>query len=264
MSTPPLSEGKLSIIALVSTLAIAGVGLASFYTRYPYAENGHNYLAMAYIGACFFLFYGIRLWKPKLLIVAVAVLVGSYAYATKKFDWREDYIKMAEMGQPFALEEYIDAYPTFEQHTFKFLKAPDWVGFNDDCVQPALVGQVIPPKCGGLELIQEHYNIDMMSVMSIHASKMRATAKKIEAGEMQKRTSYAECIARKECATIPLLPKGVDAEKLDPNSQDYIGIRQAFWSLVNDKKMSQQACALNMMCRALVAMKAINSDKIPF
>ncbi|NBX65581.1 MAG: hypothetical protein EBQ96_01120 [Proteobacteria bacterium] len=259
-----LSESKLTFIAIMMTMVALLVGYGVFYMRYAYAEDGHNLLAVGYLVACIFLFFAVRLSNIFLLILAVGLVGGIQVYATKKFDWRQNYIQLAEMGQPFFLEEFIERYPTFEEYTFKFLKAPDWVRFNDDCVQPALLNQVVPPRCSTFDLISRYYNIEIQPLMSAHYGKMRRTAKMIEEGKMKKRSEYAQCIANKSCATIPLLPKGVDAEKLDASSRDYIGVRQAFWSLINDKKMSQEVCALTPLCRALVNMKTVDPGKLPF
>ena len=264
MSSAQMSESKLTTFAILGTLGALGAGLFIFYSRYAYAEEGHDILAIAYLIGCIALFFGIRLWKILIMIVAVAALAGIQVYANQKFDWRQNYIQMAEMGQPFFLEELIDHYPTYEEHTFSFLNAPDWVRFNDDCIQPGLLNGVVPPRCTSFDLIQRYFNIDLATAMGTYFVKMKYTAKQIEEGKMKKRSDYASCIASKNCVTIPLLPKGVDAEKIDPTSRDYIGVRQAFWSLVNDKKMSQEVCALTPVCRALVNMKVVDPAKLPF
>lgn len=264
MTAAQMSESKLTFAAITITLAALAVGLGAFYLRYAYAEDGLRYIVITYIVACFGLFFSIRLWKIILIGIFAAMMIATQLYATHKFDWRQNYIELANMGQPFFLEEFIDRYPTYEEHTFPFLGAPDWVRFNDECVQPALLNQVIPPRCASTDLIQRYYRLDVVMAMSTYYSRMKNTAKMVEEGKLKKRSQYAQCIADKQCATIPLLPKGVDAEQVDPSSKDYIGIRQAFWSLINDKKMSQQVCSLTPLCRALVNMKAIDPAKMPF
>lgn len=264
MANSQISEGKLTFFAVLTTVGALAIGFGAFYMRYAYAEDGHNLLAIGYLIACILLFFGVRMYNILILIIAVAACGGIQMYAMKKFDWRQGYIDLANMGQPFFLEEFIERYPTFEEHNFKFLKAPDWVRFNDECVQPALLNQVVLPRCTTFDLINRYYNIEMQPVMNIYYGKMRKTAKMVQEGKLKKRSEYAQCIANKSCATIPLLPKGVDAEKLDPTSRDFIGIRQAFWSLINDKKMSQEVCALTPVCRALVNMKVVDPAKLPF
>lgn len=264
MSKAPMSESKLNFTAILITIAALIIGLGNFYMRYAYAEDWHNYLAIAYVVGCIILFFGLRIWNIPLLLVAFIVVCGTQIYATNKFNWRQNYIDMANMGQPFFLEEFIERYPTYEEYTFKFLKAPDWVRFNEDCVQPALLNQVVPPRCASFDLITRYYNIDVAAVMGTYFGKMKRTAKMVEGGKMKKRSQYAQCIAEKTCVTIPLLPKGVDADRLDASSKDYIGVRQAFWSLINDKKMSAEVCSLTPLCRALVAMKAVDPAKLPF
>lgn len=260
----PVSERVLTILGTMAAIVVAAVGMAMFYTRYAYAEEGHGTLAIVYLAACMGIFFGIRLWKISFLLVCLIVGLGVQLYAYKKFDWRENYITLAQAGQPFFLEEYIDHYPTFEEHAFPFMGAPNWVKFNDECVQPALVNQPIPPRCTTFDLILRHYHVDAHAAMQQYFAKMKNTAAMIQKGELNKRSAYAECIANKSCVTIPLLPKGVDATKIDASSKDYMRVRQAFWSLVNDPTMSPEVCSLNDFCRALVAMKAVDPTKLPF
>jgi len=260
----PLSERNLTIMGILGSLGVLIVGLLVFWSRYEYAEQGHDLLAIFFIIACIGLFFGIRLWNIPILIVAIFVAVTTQIYASNKFSWRENYIQLAQMGQPFPLDEFIDHFPSYEEYTFKFLKAPDWVRFNEECVQPALSNQAVPPRCATFDLIQKYYYIDVRNVMQLHFGKMKKTAKMVQEGKMNKRSAYIDCIANKICAAIPLLPKGVDAGQIEQNSKDYIGVRQAFWSLIDDKKMSPQVCSLTPLCRALVNMKAVDPAKMPF
>jgi len=265
MSTPPpISEKNLTYLALAGFFVAVLAGAGTFYVRYPYTEDGQAYLMIAYLLFILVLFFAIKLWKLPLIGVAVVFSISILGYANKKFDWRENYIQMAKLGQPFFLEEMIDRYPTYEEYTFDFLGAPDWVRFNEECVQPALLNQVVLGRCASFELIQRFYRIDMQAAMITHLNKMRETAKRIQEGQMKKRSEYIACLASKECAAIPLLPKGIDATRIDPTSRDYIGIRQAFWSLINERKMSQETCALTPICRALVNMKVVEPAKLPF
>jgi hypothetical protein len=260
----PVSDRVLTFLGLIVALGVAAVGLFVFYSRYEYAEIGQDYLVMGYVASCFMLFFGVRLWNIPLFVFAIAACVAIQAYSSYKFEWRQYYVDQAQAGHPFPLEEFIDHYPTFEEHTFKLLKSPDWVGFNTDCVQPALSNHPMAGQCGSFDLIQQYYNIDMRQVMSEHYARMKNTAKMIQAGKMNKRSAYSTCIANKSCATIPLLPKGIDANHIDPTSRDYLDVRQAFWSIVNDRKMSAEVCALTPMCKALVTMKAVDPAKMPF
>jgi len=118
--------------------------------------------------------------------------------------------------------------------------------------------------CTSSEQIMVTYNIDIINAMRLHTGKMQRTAKMLEQGKLTKRSEYLQCIATKSCVSIPLLPKGVDADKLDPTSKDFIDIRQAFWSLVKDKKMSKETCGVTPICKALVSMRVINPESMPF
>ncbi len=260
----PVNETFLTIVSLVIAVAAAAVGGIYLLSRYEYVEPGHDYLVMGYVAACFVLFFGIRLWNIPLFVIALLAMGGVQTYANLKFDWREEYIESAKAGRPFALEEYIDKYPTYEEHLFKILEAPDWVGFNEDCVQPALANKPMAGQCGTLDTITEYYHIDIKSTMTAYYARMKNTAKQIQAGKLNKRSAYITCLAAKTCATIPLLPKGVDANKIDPTGRDYIEVREAFWSIVNDKRMSASACNLTTLCKALVTMRAVDPKRLPF
>lgn len=261
---PILNERTLTILGLAASIFAAVVGLMIFYGRYAYAEEGHNYLVIGYLLASIGIFFGIRLWNIPLFVIALGLAILIQIYSGNKFTWRENYVGFAQMGQPFALNEFIDHFPTYEEYTFRFLKNPDWVRFNQDCVQPAMAKQPVGPHCGSLDDIQNRYYIDMKAAMENHYGKMRRTARMVEEGKMNKRSAYAECIANKICVEIPLLPKGVDANKIDPTSREHLEIRQAFWSLINHKRMSDEVCKMTMMCQALVNMKAVKLGALPF
>lgn len=260
----PVNETVLTVISLVISLAVAGVGAVYLLSRYNYAEAGHDYLVMGYVAACFVLFFGIRLWNIPLFVIALLALIGVQTYANLKFDWRQNYIQSAEAGRPFPLEEYIEVYPTYEKYLFRILEAPDWVRFNEDCVQPALANKPMAGQCGSLDTITEYYHIDIKRTMSTHYARMKSTAKQIQNGKLNKRSAYAQCLKAKTCATIPLLPKGVDANNIDPTGRDYIEVREAFWSIINDKRMSAATCNQTTLCKALVTMRAVDIKRLPF
>lgn len=253
-----------NILSVVVPVIALIFGVFVFLSRYAYAEDGHNSLLTTYIVACVVLFWALRKMSPVLLGLCLVVMLGTQVYAAQKFNWRQAYIENAVAGNPFPLEEMIISYPTYEDHLFTFLKKPDWVRFNSDCIQPALEKLPTGDHCGTPENIQAKYNIDIIGEMTVYAGKMQRTAKMLESGKMAKRSQYLACIAEKNCATIPLLPRGVDAEKMDPMSRDYLEIRQAFWSLVKDKKLSKETCNLTDICRALVNIGIVDQDAIPF
>jgi hypothetical protein len=264
MSLDNINDTSLKKISLITALLLAVIGSITFYTRYAYAETGHGYLFIAHLAVCVFTLIAIRMRSVPLAGLLILIFIGVQLYSIQKFSWRENYIKMAETGNPFPLEILIDEYPSFEEYTFTFLGAPDWVRFNEECVQPALARQQTLPRCASPDMIQRYYNIDIIPVISAYFQKMRATAKRIQKGELKKGSDYRACIADKTCAVVPMLPKGVNAQQIDSSSRDYIGVRQAFWSLINSETTSEQTCALTPICRALVHMKVVDGTKIPF
>lgn len=261
----PLSKRNLTIIGILATLITASLGLFVMLSRFAYAEPGHGWLAAAYGAACVGLFFAIRFWRLAIFFLLLIIMVGTQIYAAKKFDWRQTYIDSAQQGRPFPLEEMIDHYPTYEEHLFKFLGYPDWADFYTDCIAPtANVPVNVPPTCASFDSIMQAYNVDVPTMMQFYYGKMKKTAQMIQEGKLTQRNAYATCIANKGCATIPLLPKGVDATKIDPTSKEYLEVRQAFWSLINDKKMSPTVCNQMEMCKILIMLKLVNPERLPF
>lgn len=253
-----------SVIAIGVTALMLIVGVFAYLGRYAYAEDGHNWYLFFYILTCGGLFWGIRRMNIGLIIAMVLLGIGIQVFANQKFNWRYEYVENALAGKHFELSEFIHEYPTYEQYLFNITGAPDWVRLNRQCIQPALNEQSTHPNCATTDMIFNNYNIDIIDEMRRYANRMRATAKQLDEGKLKRRHEYQACIQRGQCATIPLLPKGVDAEQIDPMSQDYLDIRQAYWSLVNDKTLTPAVCSLTPMCKAMVKMGLVQPNSLPF
>lgn len=265
MAKDTLSDKKLSIMGACASLVTLTIFIFLFYRRMAYIEHGHGFIIIAYIVLSSALFFCIRKANATLSVLCLVLMIGTHIYSSSKFDWREDYIANAIANRPFALEPLITEYPVYEDYLFSsFTGRPNWVKLSRECFEPAIAGNTTGPRCTSFETIQTTYNVDLLSAFKQYFGKMRTTAKKIADGSMVKRDDLVKCLASKQCVPVPLLPKGVEAKSIDPSSKDYISLRKAFWSLVNDEKLSNEACSLDQLCRALVTMKLIEVNKIPF
>lgn len=251
-------------VSLSVGLIALGYGLYNFLSQWSYSEVGHEYLLIAYAIAAVLMFLALRMSRTGISVFFLIFLVGVTFYANQKFDWRKSYVTAAEKGNYFAMEQYIDKYPTFEDHKFAwFSDTPRWVGFSKDCYEPLLNSENIPKQkigrnCKNATLIKDFYRVDVHQIINTHYRKMQSTAKRLENGKLNKR-KFEACLNNKSCAMIPLLPAGVE---VDQQSEDYMDIRKQFWSVRNDKKMSQPNCDFFDFCRVMTAAEIIAFDKI--
>lgn len=257
-------DNMRNVLSWVVLALFLVVGVFAYLGRYAYAEDGHNWYLFFYIIACGGLFIGVRRFNIGLIVAMLVLAFGLQMFANQKFNWRYEYVTNAVAGNPFALSEFIHEYPTYEEYLMRFMGDPDWVRLNRDYIQPALNDAPVGPHCATTDSIYVYYNIDIIDEMRRYANRMRQTAKQLDEGKLKRRQEYQDCIQRRSCATIPLLPKGVDAEQIDPMSQDYLDIRQAYWSLVNDKTLSPEVCTLTPMCKAMVKMGLVQANSLPF
>lgn len=253
-----LDDRKTLFTALgISLFCLLG-GLYYMLSQWEFYEPGQDILAIAYFIACFVLFFALRFTSVKQIIITAFILVMLLIYADKKFEWRRDYIQNANQNASFILEPYIDAYPTFEEHSFGWLwGAPSWVKFADECISPSLRGTEVGRYCRAAATIQHEYNIDPLALVNQHFARMKRTAQRIESGDMKSKKQYQTCLNNKTCALIPLLPANVDPESIDRQSNSHIVTRKMFWSLINDKTISPEICEFMDLCRALRDMNVM-------
>lgn len=254
-------------VSLTAGLLVLAYGLYNFLTQWQFSEDGHSYLLIGYSVLSMLVFLCLRLSKSGFAIACIIGAICVLLYANQKFDWRSSYILDAQSGRYFAMEQYIDAYPTFEQSYFAwFSGAPRWVDFSNDCYQPllnsdnmSLAVKNIGRHCKSTAAIQDFYRVDIRSIIKSYYNKMQSTAKLLEKGRLDTKPKFEKCIINKKCAMIPLLPAGSTAKQ---QSDEHLEIRKQFWSVRNDKHMSQQNCDFFDFCRIMVKAKIIKFDKI--
>lgn len=251
-----------AVAAPVATLALACAGFYMFAKDWSYFENGQMGLIACFLAGLVGFFFAFSRKKMALAILAVALCGLSVFASQKKYEWRRNYIESGRSGVPFPLEPYIDRYPPYEEYLLApWLGTPDWVRFSRECIEPVLKEEEPGKSCGNLGAIRQKYNIDVMAALNSYRNKMAQTAKKIADGKLTKKIDYMNCLSSRQCAEVPLLPPGVDADALDPESDDFIRIRRPFWQLVNDKTITPEICVYMNLCRVLGKTGAVSLDQ---
>lgn len=128
--------------------------------------------------------------------------------------------------------------------------------FETACITPVLAGEDdIGLACLSLKTIKETYNVDAEALIDKQYKKMALTAKRIAEGQLQNPNDYKECIKRDECAEVPLLPSGIDPQKMTAEQER---MSTAFWDLVEEPKITAPVCALIRECEAMVKVGVVD------
>ena len=229
-----------------------------------YLDFGHLILAIAYVVIALVTYWS--LLKAKLIPSALGVLlaVGILGFQLEKVWWSENYLQNLTTSNAFIFEDYIETYPTLEEHIFAgILKRPDWIRFADECMQPALNRRPVPEQCRTPEQIDAVYRIKVDQEMQRFVGRMQKTAQDVEGGRIKSPGQYQKCIAEKRCAPIALLPDNVEAESLQGDRTQYIEIRQAFWDLIENKGLTPPVCLTMTLCRGLLAVGVVSFNAPP-
>jgi hypothetical protein len=238
--------------AVLTGLAAIVIGLLFYFAQWHYSEDGHETLLGFYIVLCIFLALALQFRKKSLVIFIAVLIVLNFTYAYLKFDWRKDYIQNAENGQFPAINQYIDEFPSFEEHYFASLfDTPRWAAFSKECFEPALDNMPMAQECMSANLIADNYGIDISSVIDSHYEKMKRTAQMVQSGSIVNANFYRNCLNSRNCAFIPLLPAQVEASTLNMESETFVTIRRQFWSIVEDDTIQPIVCDFVDLCRVM-------------
>lgn len=253
---------KQLVLPLIASASVLTFGSIFFISSWQYSEQWHEILFSAFIVLSLILFVTLRFKYKQLVMLVLMCLISILLYANLKFDWRKEYVLASNSGVHFAMGEYIDRYPLFEEHILPSLfNSPRWVDFNDDCLTPALKHIPANRSCKSIQLIERKYGFNVQTLINRQYKKMKDTASSLEKGKIKRKEQLLSCIKEKKCAKIPLLPAGVDIEKFDEKSDDYLTIRTQFWSLINERKISPENCEFMTLCRAMRDLEAIAIKK---
>lgn len=128
--------------------------------------------------------------------------------------------------------------------------------FTTACITPVLGGEKnIGEACRSLQGIKETYNIDIKAVIDDRYQKMADTARRIASGELREPHIYKACIARNECAEVPLVDVDIDPAKMTAEQE---AASTAFWDLAEKNKITEPVCALIPECQAMVKLEVID------
>ncbi|MCM2344756.1 MAG: hypothetical protein NDJ24_09370 [Alphaproteobacteria bacterium] len=131
--------------------------------------------------------------------------------------------------------------------------------FRRDCVEGQGVAAAVPETCRSEYAIRAAYGgLDIRALVETKRRRMAATAHRIASGELQDPLHYKECIARGECAEVPLLPPAfskMDSAHMTPEQQK---ISAAFWDLVESDRLTAPICEFIAECRVLNSAKIID------
>ena len=225
-------------------------GLYFFLSQWNYSEAGHATLLMSYCAVAAGILIALRFSFIKTFVLLLVIVATIITYSGNKFEWRKNYIIASKAGDYFKLEPYIDAYPLYEDYLFSaFNDKPQFVAFNNECFKPSLSKKEVVNTCRSLSLIQDEYNVDVMRLIDNQYYKMKNTAKLIQEGGFTQKIELEQCILDGRCAPIPLLP--AHAKNVSVNDNQYIEIRQQFWSLIEDETISPENCEFMDLCRGM-------------
>lgn len=253
-------DKSLKRSALIVTILFLLGGLYVFVKDMAYIEANHGYLILAYTLFCGAFYFFFQSWRIIPASLSVLIMVALLVAIVQKYEWRKDYV---EAATPFFLEEYITDYPTFEEYLYvTYHEGENWVGFSRDCAEPAMLGSTTPLECRSLAAIEENYGLNLKNEVNAYFRKMKTTAKRVERGQMKTARQYQVCVENKGCAEIPMLPKGVNAEDIDPNSDAYIEVRKAYWNLIDENKITAPVCNHMKLCRVLVKLGIVDLEDI--
>jgi hypothetical protein len=252
---------KRKKMAVIVGGTLVALQLLFLFTFRSYLDFGHIFTTIAFLLLALFAFWSLKQAKIIPVILCIVAASGLLFLSLIKVKWNESYLQGLTTANAFVLEDYIEKYPTLEEHFFsRTLGKKDWIRLAERCVEPALNQRPVYGFCRDPSLIKEYYRIDIQEEIDTALSRMQRTARDIESGRISNAGQYRRCIAEKRCAPIPLLPGNVEAQSLANDSTQYVDVRQAFWDLVEGRGMTPQICAAMTLCRAMMAIGVVQFD----
>jgi hypothetical protein len=227
-------------------------GLASLdFTLLPYV--------IVYAGLSVVAFFSFKNEKAKegAVIGGVALLV--LILSVIKISWQN---KQFERQEPFIFYEHVEKFPTWEGYLLApVLKSPNWLLFAKECGYPVIQKKPFNTACASMASIQGRYNINAMQEINDYHGRMQRTAMTIEKRGSMNGVAYRECILKKECAEIPLLPNDVNPDEIQPGDDRYNHISRPYWDLVEKKPLTPELCDYITLCRVLRQTGAMTFDQ---
>lgn len=252
-------QDKRKKMALIVSGTLVAMQLIMLFTFRSYLDFGHIFTTIAFCVAALIVFWSLQ--KAKIIAAILGILLATMLlYASlAKVKWNESYLQGLTTANAFVLEDYIDEYPSLEEHFFsRTMNKKDWIRFAEVCVTPALAQRPVPGICRDARAIRDTFRIDVKREIDSFLARMQLTAKEVESARIRSGSQYQQCIAEKRCAPIPLLPENVDADSLVNDSVQHLVVRQGFWDLVEERGLTNNVCQAMVLCRAMLQTGLLN------
>lgn len=246
-------------MAAILSIIVGCFGVFFFIKDYTYFENGQLVLIAIFALLLVQFFFSTNRMRFGLALFTLILCLGVLIASQAKYNWRKDYIENSRGVKPFVLEFYVDSYPPLEEYLFaSILKTPDWIRFTRDCIDPVLEEQPFRPECSSMKRISETYNIDIQETLHEYRNKMAKTALRVENGNINTKKRYLDCLSKRLCVPVPLLPPGVNPGMVDPETPQYLKERRAFWQLIDSNEITKEICDFMTLCSVLKTTGALN------
>lgn len=244
-------------LVLAGVFALIGVAVFFFY-GFAYVELSTLPYMLVYVGACALVYFSLKTFNILRVLVMTVVAGLILTVSLMKINWQKSYY---ESKEPFMFLAHIDDYPSWEENMIAPLTgAPNWVKFASECGKPAQEGEGYREDCKSLVTIKRRYNLDMNAELDEYLARMRHTASLVQRRGSLTAPQYTNCIYKRECAEIPVLPQDVKPEDIDPENQQHVYITKAYWDLVEGKPLSPEICSFITLCKVLRTTGAISFE----
>lgn len=238
---------KIAIGCVSIFLAIAVYMIAN---NLPYLESSIGIFILFFAIANVVFYTAMIREVISLILISCICIIASFIFMSKSIDWRKSYIL-----DGFALEAYIETYPTYFDHLqASFGIGSDIVSFSRDCIGTAkepVPASKRPASCSTFDDIESTYGVNLSEIIIEYHNKMKRTAEAI-ANDQISRIRYPACINQKTCAFIPLPPNDMSPEQIqETEDPDIIVVRDGFWDLVEQGVMTASTCHNMFLCKTL-------------
>lgn len=251
-------KDKRKTAAFAASIVLAVMGIFVLLTYRSYLDIGHAPVFVVYAMFNFLLFRCLKKAKIVMALISIVMITIMLGLAIVKINWNKDYLYKLTTSDAFMFEDYIERYPRLEEYYFgHFFGQPDWIRFANQCALPALRKQPVHSSCRDVVSIQRKYNISINDEINNFMARMQRTALRVKEGRLKSGVQYQACLAKKDCAPIPLLPENVDAKLISDDVSQYTDVRIAFWDLAERRGLTLHVCGVMILCQAMVYTGAL-------
>lgn len=132
--------------------------------------------------------------------------------------------------------------------------------FTQDCVETVLNDLTPPEACNTAETIEEEYGVDVFYALDVHQGRMISTVRMIADGQLLTEEDFEDCMRRDECVDIPMIPPDIRGKKGVAGTPQAQQVRETFWHLVNNGRITPETCSFTDICRAMYKLGIIRFE----